>query len=129
MDRWSNIGEWADAYIRAHGESGWPDESHPDVLAAEEFMVELMGPVAEECWEGILAVVERRPSERVLGMLSAGPMEDLIHYAGSEFVERIEERSRLDPVFRQMLLGVWETGSREVWVRVEAARGADADAA
>ncbi|WP_425476665.1 DUF6869 domain-containing protein [Solilutibacter tolerans] len=92
-------------------------------------MVELVGPAAEECWDGILAVVERRPSEKVLGMLAAGPVEDLINHSGNEFIDRIEERSRRDPFFRQMLHGVWESGSREVWARVEAARGVNGNAA
>ena len=129
MDRWSSIGEWADAYIRVYDQDASLDESHPDYLAAYEFLVELVGPVAEECWEGILAVVERQPSEKVLGMLSAGPMEDLIHYSGDEFIERVEERSRRGAIFRQMLHGVWESGSRDVWARVEAARGVNGNAA
>ena len=129
MQGWSTIGEWADAYIRVHEASASLQESHPDLLAAYEFMDELVGTIAEECWSGIIAVVERRPSERVLGMLAAGPVEDLLHYSGANFIDRIEERSRLDPLFRQMLHGVWKSGSTEVWTRFEAARGVDTDAA
>lgn len=123
MENWQSVEDWADAYIRVHEADASLDESHPDYLAAYEFMVELVGPIAEECWLGILAVVERRPSERVLGMVAAGLMEDLLEDSGEQFISRIEHQARIDPVFRSMLHGAWRSGSPDVWARFEAARG------
>ena len=68
-------------------------------------------------------VVRKKPSDWVLGMLAAGPVEDLLQQSGSQFIERIETEARRDPTFRSMLNGVWKSGSPEVWTRLEAARG------
>jgi hypothetical protein len=57
-------------------------------------------------------------SEEVLGVLAAGPLEDLIHDKGDDFIERIELLARRDPAFRLLLRGVWESGSPAVWERV-----------
>ena len=129
MYAWSNIEEWASAYIRVHEAEASLDESHPDHLAAYEFMVELVGETAELCWSGILEIVERRPSERVLGMVAAGLMEDLLDASGAAFIDRIEAQACADPVFRRMLDGVWQSGTPEVWARLVAVRGETEDAA
>lgn len=123
MENWTDIEDWADAYIRVHEAGASLDEAHPDYLAAYEFMAELVGPIAEECWLGILAVIKRRPSDHVLGMVAAGLIEDLLQGSGELFISRIEEQARMDPVFRGMLEGVWPSGTPQVWARLEAARG------
>jgi len=129
MYAWSSVGEWASAYIRVHEAEASLDESHPDHLAAYEFMVELVGETAELCWSGILEVVARRPSERVLGMVAAGLVEDLLDDSGELFIDRIEAQASADPVFRRMLRGVWQSGTPEVWARLVAARAESEDAA
>ena len=79
-------------------------------------------------WRFILKVVAKQPSEWTLGMLAAGPIEDLIGVSGDEYIERIEAEARRDPLFRRTLHGVWQTTSRqEVWDRVVRARGPDED--
>jgi hypothetical protein len=123
MTDFPDIEAWAEAYIRVHDANASLDSTHPDYLAAYEFMADVAGPKAEECWAGILAVVRRRPSEKVLGMVAAGLVEDLLDEAGPLFIERIEAEARRDPIFKAMLNGVWESGTPEVWARVEAARG------
>jgi hypothetical protein len=122
MHDFPNIDAWADAYIRVHEANASLDRDHPDYLAAYEFMADVSGARSEECWLGILAVVQRRPSQRVLGMLAAGLVEDLLDEAGDQFIVRIEGEAQRDPVFKDMLNGVWESGSAEVWARFEAAR-------
>ena len=124
-----DIEKWATAYISVHEARASLDEAHPDFLAAYYFMDELVGPIAEECWQGILAVVRKKPSDSVLGMLAAGPVEDLLEQSGSQFIERIETEARRDPTSRSMLNGVWKSGSPEVWTRLEAARGGAGHAA
>jgi hypothetical protein len=122
MHDFPDIDAWAEAYIRVHDANASLDRDHPDYLAAYEFMADVSGPRSEECWLGILAVVKRRPSQRVLGMLAAGLVEDLLDEAGIQFIARIESEAQRDPVFKGMLDGVWESGAPEVWVRFEAAR-------
>ena len=118
-----DIEKWATAYISIHEARASLNEAHPDFLAAYHFMDELAGPVAEECWQGILAVVHKKPSDWVLGMLAAGPVEDLLQQSGAQFIDRIETEARRDPTSRSMLSGVWQSGSPDVWARLEAARG------
>ncbi len=116
-----DVDAWADAYIRARMTSGDCDQSHPDYWAIEKFMYELDGELAEQCWQGIVAVVGRRP-EVVLGMLAATLMEDLLDHDGQTFIRRIETEARRSPLFRRMLRGGWESGPPDVWERLVAFR-------
>jgi hypothetical protein len=77
----------------------------------------------EEIWQVILAVLDRTPSDIVLGNLAAGPLEDLVKHVGDQFVDRIELDARRSPAFRTLLGGVWRSGSDSDWSRIEKARG------
>ena len=55
-------------------------------------------------------------------MLAAGPLEDLIHSHGPEFIEKIEEEARVNREFKLLLRGVWESSTEEIWNRVLRAR-------
>ena len=79
---------------------------------------------AEDCWATILEILVRNPPRQVLRVLAAGPLEDLIHHVGPEFIDRIELQARRNPAFRQLLGGVWACSTPDVWARVEAVRGA-----
>lgn len=111
---------WIDAYIQAQ-ELGDVSASHPLWWAVEKFF-ELNETNPDICWDAILAIAERKPSEQVLGIVAAGPLEDLIEYHGPEFIDRIESEARANPVFRKMLSGVWESSNEDVWARVQQAR-------
>ena len=65
MDNSFDTEAWATAYIAVHEARASLDDTHPSYLAAYYFMEELVGPIAEECWQGILAVVRENPSEYV----------------------------------------------------------------
>lgn len=96
-------------------------DSDPKFWAVEKFE-ELSDKEPELCWSLILAVLDRKPSEKVTGMLAAGPLEDLLGSHGEQLIERVEERARNDPAFRHLLGGVWQGGmSDEIWTRVQAA--------
>ena len=41
-----------------------------------------------------------------MGMLAAGPVEDLLAHHGDEVIESIERMAKLDPEFRKCLTGV-----------------------
>ena len=113
--------EWADAYIQAQ-ELEKIDIDHPLWWSIDKFFaLNVQDP--ESCWRAILTILAREPSQRVLGMLSAGALEDLIHQHGPEFIERIEFEARDDPAFRELLCGVWPSSTDEVWARVQRARG------
>jgi len=117
-----DINVWAEAYIRVHEDRASQDENHPDYLAAYEFMDTLKDEVAERCWQGILTVVEKKPSEWVLGVLAAGPLEDLLEDSGKDYIDLIEIEARKNPSFKKILNGVWESGTKEIWARFEKVR-------
>jgi hypothetical protein len=126
FDHDEELDEWVEAYIAAHRERPTTAEQHTDAMLASEPAYLFPGTEfhAETIWRFILKVVARRPAGHVLGMLAAGPIEDLIGVCGDDFIDRIEAAARRDPVFRRTLHGVWRTTSSEdVWARVVAARG------
>jgi hypothetical protein len=117
-----DLQNWATAYIEAQNSDERIHENHRLWWPIGRFFeLELEHP--EDCWAGILAVLWREPSEKVLGVLAAGPLEDLIQNHGEHFIERIEAEAKTDPAFRALLHGVWESGTPEVWARIQKARG------
>lgn len=58
----------------------------------------------------------------MIGILAAGPLEDLIHAWGPAFIDRIEVQAHRDLAFRHLLGGVWRSSSEEIWKRIEVAR-------
>jgi hypothetical protein len=117
------VKEWATAYIALQQDSDHSVDGHPLFWAAECFMLPGDSVSAEDCWAAILEILSRKPSESIIGMLAAGPLEDLIDSCGPEFIERIELQARRDPAFRHLLGGVWAGSTPAIWARVEAARG------
>jgi hypothetical protein len=120
------IEAWATAYIEAYSTERSPADDHPLWWAIEKAMFVLQEADAESFWQFILEVVSRNPPEAVVGMLAAGPLEELIAYAGESFVDRIETEAQHSPAFRYVLNGVWRLGDKpsdEIWARVERARG------
>jgi hypothetical protein len=78
---------------------------------------------ADRLWLFILTTYRRNISERVISVLAAGPLEDLLARHGSIFIARVEELARQDQKFNFLLGGVWQnTMADEVWMRVQAAR-------
>jgi hypothetical protein len=62
-------------------------------------------------------------NDRLPARLAAGPLEDLIHYHGPEIIAEMEVRSRCNPEFRHLLGGVWESGTPEIWTRIQKVQG------
>ncbi|MFB8915427.1 DUF6869 domain-containing protein [Xanthomonas phaseoli pv. phaseoli] len=116
-----DIEAWASAYIACQQDGSRVNENHPLWWAVERFMD---APGSEESWAAILAILAKNPPSSVIGVLAAGPLEDLIQDSGLRYIERIELEARRNPGFRHLLGGVWKSGTPEVWMRVEAARGA-----
>jgi hypothetical protein len=122
MDR-TKLEHWADSYIAAQTNPGVVDEKHPLWWTVEKF-ISPSEENSEECWAGILEVLSRKPPQTVIGMLAAGPLEDLIDCHAPAFIDRIELEARKNPSFRYLLGGVWESGKPEMWSRILRARGA-----
>jgi hypothetical protein len=115
----ADLDAWSVAYIEGVQDPVRFNETHPNWWAVERFMnSETNG---DDIWRAILNILARSPPDEVLAVLAAGPLEDLIHYRGDAFIDRIERHARQDPAFRKLLGGVWQSGSEEVWARVERA--------
>ena len=118
------IKQWATAYIEAQQRSSTIEADNPLWWAIERFMNVYEQQEAEDAWAAILEILARKPSTQVIGMLAAGPLEDLIAEWGTLFIERIELEARQNPEFRHILGGVWQNGSTaEIWERIEKSRG------
>ncbi|MES9994469.1 MAG: DUF6869 domain-containing protein [Candidatus Thiodiazotropha sp.] len=119
----TEIQNWASAYIEAQLSHGL-NTDHPKWWAVERFMGIGGGETAPgDCLKTILTILELDPPDKLIEVLAAGPLEDLIEIAGKEVIDEIEILSRQNPSFRHLLGGVWESGTPEVWKRVLACRG------
>ena len=77
----------------------------------------------ELLWRFVLCAYKRQLPEYVFSDLAAGPLEDLLSWAGSEFIDKIEELAKWDDKFNLLLGGVWQKDTKEeVWRRVEKVR-------
>ncbi|HSF93942.1 MAG TPA: hypothetical protein VLA52_02875 [Thermohalobaculum sp.] len=78
----------------------------------------------EKALELICDTLDAVDSDKEIGLLAAGPMEDLIAGHGESVIDEVERLAWSDLKFRQMLLGVWSQGNddSEVWQRVLRAR-------
>ena len=75
----------------------------------------------EHAWSAILAALEDPRMEASLGVLAAGPLEDLLSLHGERFISRVEDAARSNPMFAWLLGGVWRhTMTDAVWSRVQA---------
>jgi hypothetical protein len=109
------------------GADGVLKENDVNFWAWEEFD-RLTRSEPEEAWSAILAVIAATDDEYTLGMLAAGPFEDLIDAHGQAFVTRIEQKAIEDSRFRSVLQGVWRSSTPEVWERIERAMADPDDA-
>src|SRR5690606_29755394 len=109
----AQILEWARGYIRAY-------EAPDPTLGKDQLSPYVLGLMPgsehdpEDMWRVILAVLSQKPSDGVIEVLAAGPLEDLIKDQGAKFIERIENEARADPAFRNLLGGVWKSGTPDI---------------
>lgn len=60
----------------------------------------------------VLARVDHSSPSPMLGVLAAGPLENLLNQHGEAVIERVEILARRDPGFRLLLNGVWDAGMK-----------------
>ena len=81
---------------------------------------EVMGFGPEQTWVFVLSVNRLEVSSRVTANLAAGPLEDLLVYHGSSYIDRVEAEAMKNERFRSLLGGVWRRDMRDdVWQRVQ----------
>lgn len=129
FDSEQQLDEWVEQYIAAYRRRPTTAAEQEEAsLASEPAHSAIHVGHAETLWRFIEKVVAQRPSEWVLGMLAAGPIEDLIGSYGETFIDRIEAAAQRSPVFRRILHGVRNVGaSAEIWARIKRARCPEPD--
>lgn len=77
----------------------------------------------EALWKFVIETYRKPMSQRVFAILAAGPLEDLLVYFGSEYIDRVEMLARKDSKFNELLGGVWKNAIMdEVWERITRTR-------
>ncbi|WP_353226572.1 DUF6869 domain-containing protein [Novosphingobium sp.] len=92
-----------------------------------EFAWAVIKHVISQYSTGDLLIDYRTEAQMVIGLVAAGPIEDLLQHHGPEFIDRIETEARSDLRVRWALRGMYQTTTDEIWDRVQAASGRAAD--
>jgi hypothetical protein len=73
----------------------------------------------EQAWQVVQQISNLSTDPKILGNLVAGPLEDILHYHGLDFIERFEIYTRQHPEFVTVAKGVWvKEAAKEVRDRV-----------
>jgi hypothetical protein len=64
-------------------------------------------PIVVEELAVIVEIVRRLVNDRILALVAAGPLEDLIRLHASTFIDRIEAVANGDEQFRKAVSGAW----------------------
>lgn len=111
------IKEWIrhqeETYNDDDAETHWTDDHLINLMISGEI---------EELWQFVLRVYKKELTQEVIGILSAGALEDVLAARGEEYISRVELLAANDAKFKYLLDGVWQNAmSDEVWSRVQAA--------
>lgn len=118
MDRASLVRDWI-----ALGHTPQSSPEYDRLFHTDGVLWDLCQDDPDEAWEVILAVLNADTSGKIMEILSAGPLEDLLAKNGLKVIERVEAEARRNPKFAFLLGGVWQNAmSEEIWQRVLAVR-------
>ncbi len=86
-------------------------------------MYDVCAEEPETAWLAILEILKIDLTDDQISLLAAGPLEDLLVWHGSAFIDRVEEEAKSNVKFNHLLGGIWRREmSSEIWVRIERAR-------
>ncbi len=92
-------------------------------LEGEHTMFDAVTDEPDFAWLAILEICRRDPTDEELSLLAAGPVQSLLSWHGTAFIDRILVEAKRNPKFRHLLGGVWSgTVADDVWKRVQDAR-------
>jgi hypothetical protein len=102
----------ADKNSQEQFDTAWASSIRIDMVCEGRF---------EDLWRLIVTIHSLDQSTKVMRLLSAGPIEDLLANDGVNFISRVEAKAKSDPSFATILGGVWKrTMSDEIWSRLQA---------
>lgn len=88
---------------------------------ASERIFEMVDNDPEEAWITIDAIRHATNDNKLLALLAAGHLEDLLATHGEKFIDRFENLAKTDEDFRRLLGGVWRHDMPDkLWSRVKA---------
>ena len=118
-----NLDRIVSAWIAGQQAKRGSPESESNWWAISEVSDWALTGEGDRLWEFILAAYKRDLPDKVVAVLAAGPLEDLLAKQGAEFIDRVEELARKDPKFNYLLGGVWRSNmTAQVWQRVQSIR-------
>lgn len=112
-----------------------PNAAPETVFARGWVLNDLVSDDPELAWQAIKTVIGTYPendifseakteAQAVIGLLVAGPLEDLLSFFGRQLIDSVEAEARRDPRMAWALGGVWQSAMTDpVWARVQAAAG------
>jgi hypothetical protein len=94
------------------------------LFEAWEVLNDLVFEQPQQAWKVILEILEETNSDEVIGNLAAGPFEDILSEHGDTFIDEVEIKTRQNPKFTKLVLGVYQGGmSKSVWSRIQVLQG------
>ena len=114
----------AEAWIEYFQLPEGAQESSGDRSAFEQ-LYDLVCDHPEAAWTIIQELWALNQTDRMLAIIAAGPLEDLLCRHGSDFIERIEQLAEQDPILKKLLGAVWGRNrmADDVWRRLRAVAG------
>ncbi len=95
--------------------------SGEDISMAEAIIFPKADP--ETAWQAVIRILQHDLSPEQVAVLAAGPIESLLSWHGTQFIDRIEAEAQRSPAFAHILGGVWRQDMPDaIWLRVESAR-------
>src|SRR5438128_1374149 len=99
------------AWMRTHEEK--------DFWAVDTVIESTMSEDWDDLWDIVLVLCKSSNGPTDLGVVGAGPLEDLLNGAGPQFIAAIEAEASKSESFAIALTGVWKTQiASAVWDRV-----------
>ena len=119
LDRDRVIREYLEYGARSVQNGDWGDWGW-----ASDRMWHIIPGAPEIAWELITHLIDVAPTDHAGGFFAAGPLENFLSEHGPQFIERVEERARENPIFREALRGMYPLFmTDDVWTRLQRAAG------
>ncbi|HEY0213560.1 MAG TPA: hypothetical protein VGC40_08245 [Paenirhodobacter sp.] len=100
------------------------DDGDPEDMAWSDLCVFELDAHPEVQWAFVLRAIRKAETMWQVGLVAAGPLEDLLTGHGADFIDRLEDQARRSHRIRYALTGVWtqDIPDGAVRQRIETAR-------
>jgi hypothetical protein len=100
------------------------DDGDPEEMAWSDLCVFELDAHPEVLFAFILRAIRKAENPWQVGLIAAGPLEDLLTVQGPAYIDRLEDQARRSARMRYALTGVWtqDLPEEDVRARIDAAR-------